>query len=72
MKYWNIKKNYRKYISYELETFLTDKFQYTYSNCKSKFDYLDWAFYFLGQYKYVDKYVTSRIEKGKKTEFRTF
>ena len=65
MKYWNIKKNYRKYSSYELETFLTDKFQYSYSNCKSSFDYLDWAFYFIGQYKYIDQYVTSRIEKVK-------
>lgn len=65
IKYWNIKKNYRKYISYELEAYLTDKFQYSYSNCKSNFDYLDWAFYFLGQYKYIDQYVTSRIEKAK-------
>lgn len=67
IKYWHIKKNYRKYISYELETFLTDKFQYSYSNCKSSLDYLDWAFYFLGQYKYIDQYVTSsKIEKAKK------
>lgn len=66
IKYWNIKKNYRKYISYELETFLTNKFQYFYSYCNSKFDYLYWTFYFLGQYKYVDEYVTTRIEKAKK------
>ena len=65
IKYWNIKKNYRKYISYDLEKFLTDKFQYLYVNCKTIFDYLDWSFYFLGQYKYIDQYVTNRIEKAK-------
>lgn len=51
--------------SYRKEICLTDKFQYSYTNCKSNFDYLDWAFYFLGQYKYIDQYVTSRIEKAK-------
>lgn len=64
IKYWNIQKNYRKYISYELETFLTDKFQNIYGYCKSKYDYLDWAFYYLGQYKYIDQYVSNRISKA--------
>ncbi len=63
IKYWNIKKNCRKYKSFELETFLTDKFEYTYSNCKSAVDYLHWAFYFLKSYKYIDEYVTSRITR---------
>lgn len=66
IKYWNIKKNCRKYKSFELETFLTDKFEWSYSNCKLSFDYLDWAFYFLKSYKYVDEYVSGRIEKANK------
>lgn len=65
IKYWNIKKNYRKYLSFELETFLTEKLEYAYINCKSKIDYLDWAFYYLGQYKYIDQYVSNRIQKVK-------
>lgn len=63
IKYWNIKKNYRKYKSFELENFLTDKFQYIYFNCKSKLDYLDWIFYYLSQYKWIDTYVDTRIKK---------
>ena len=63
IKYWNVNKNCRKYESYELENFLADKFRYSYSN-KNAFDFLDWAFYYLRQYKYVDDYVTNRINKA--------
>ena len=65
IKYWNIKKNYRKYSSFELETFLTDKFEYAYRNCNFKLDYLDWAFYYLGQYNYINEDVSNRIQKVK-------
>lgn len=66
IKYWNIKKNYRKYSSFELETFLTDKFKYYYMNCNSAIDYLDWGFHFLKSYKYIDNYVTGRIDNANK------
>lgn len=66
IKYWNIKKNYRKFTSFELETFLTDKFCYLYTQCNSAIDYLDWAFHFLKSYKYVDEYVTGRINNANK------
>ena len=65
IKYWNINKNCRKYKSFELETFLTEKFEFTYPNCNSAFDYLDWTFYFLRQYKHIDEYVDKRIERAR-------
>lgn len=64
IKYWNVNKNCRKYKSYELETFLTNKFQNCYTNCKNAFDFLDWGFFYLGQHKYVDDYVTNRINRA--------
>lgn len=63
IKYWNVNKNCRKYESYELENYLTDEFRYSYSN-KNTFDFLDWAFFYLSRYKYVDDYVTNRINNA--------
>lgn len=65
IKYWNIRKNYRKYESFDLENYLTEKFEYTYFSCNSAFDYLDWTFYLLGQYKHIDEYVDNRIARVK-------
>ena len=64
IKYWNVNRNCRKFESYELETFLTNKFQNSYSNCKNAFDFLDWGFFYLEQHKYVDDYVANRIKRA--------
>lgn len=64
IKYWNVNKNLRKYKSYELEKFLTEKFYYSYNNCKNLFDFLDWSFFYLNQYNYIDEYVSSRINRA--------
>lgn len=67
IKYWNIKKNSRYFTSYELETFLTDKFSSSYANCDSTIDYLDWAFWYLKNYKSGDYYTSVRINNAYNT-----
>lgn len=63
LKYWNVQKNYRRYKSYALEEYLTDKFATTYINCKNQFDYLDWGLYHLKNWtEENDEYIKSRIE----------
>lgn len=63
VKYWNVQKNYRRYKSYSLEKYLTERFSTSYINCKNKYDYLDWAFYYLKNWTIEnDEYIKSRIE----------
>lgn len=62
IKYWNVKKNYRRYKSYFLEKYLTEKFEISYIHCKNQFDYLDWAFYHLRSYNANDDYISGRIK----------
>lgn len=63
-KYWNIKKNFRKYRSYQLETYLTEKFE-IYAGCdNSLLSMLDWGFFYLNKYDYVDEYVHDRIKRA--------
>ena len=65
IKYWNVKKNLRKYKSYMLEEYLEDKIKNIYYCCKNEIDYIDWAFYYLAQYPYNDSYVNDRISRIK-------
>lgn len=67
MKYWNINKNGRGFTSYELEKFLTEKFSSSYTNCDSTIDYLDWAFWYLKNYKSGDYYTSVRINNAYNT-----
>lgn len=63
IKYWNVQKNYRRYKSYMLEDYLTEKFETSYIHCKNQYDYLDWAFYHLKNWTNEnDQYIKSRIE----------
>lgn len=62
IKYWNVKKNLRRYKSYFLEKYLTEKFETFYIHCKDQFDYLDWAFFHLGSYSANDEYIAARIK----------
>lgn len=63
IKYWNVQKNYRRYRSYMLEDYLTEKFETSYIHCKNQYDYLDWAFYHLKNWTNEnDQYIKSRIE----------
>ena len=64
-KYWNVKKNYRRYKSYSLEKYLTEKFETSYLYCNNQFDYLDWAFFHLGNYSANDNYISNRIKTAK-------
>lgn len=65
IKYWNVGKNYRRYKSYFLEKYLTEKFETSYVHCNNMFDYLDWAFYHLGNYDVNDEYISGRISYAK-------
>lgn len=65
IKYWNVKKNYRRYKSYSLEKYLTEKFETSYLYCNNQFDYLDWAFFHLGNYSANDDYISNRIKTAK-------
>ena len=64
IKYWNIKKNLKKYKSYQLEEYLTNKFMYSSAHCETLLAMLDWMFFYLSQYTYIDEYVTDRINKA--------
>ena len=64
IKYWNVSKNYRRYKSYFLEKYLTEKFETSYVHCNNMFDYLDWAFYHLGNYDANDEYISGRISNA--------
>lgn len=64
IKYWNIKKNLKKYKSYQLEEYLTNKFMFSLSHCETLLAMLDWMFFYLNQYTYVDEYVSDRINRA--------
>lgn len=64
IKYWNIKKNLRKYKSYQLETYLTEKFEFSSCSDNSLLCMIDWCFFYLSKYDYIDEYVHDRIQKA--------
>lgn len=64
IKYWNIKKNLRKYKSYQLETYLTEKFEFYSCKDNSLLSMLDWCFFYLSTYDYIDEYVHDRIKRA--------
>lgn len=64
IKYWNIKKNLKKFKSYQLEEFLTEKFKNLTIDCEDLLSILDWTFFYLNYYCYVDEYVSDRINKA--------
>ena len=67
IKYWNVQKNHRRYKSYLLEEYLTQKFETSYIYCNNQYDYLDWAFYHLKNWvDENDEYIKSRIETANK------
>ena len=66
IKYWNVKKNFRKYKSYDLECFLTEKFKNFACPGESMLNMIDWCFFYLKSYKYVDEYVDNRINNANK------
>ena len=64
VKYWNIKKNLKKYKSYQLEEYLTEKFINSTCYCTDLLRMLDWTFFYLKYYNYVDEYVSDRIDRA--------